>query len=89
MRLRFNHAEVCFFQEGEVVVAVRNRCYTSNRHAEKIKPLDAESVIPSHGKPFRKANNRIEELLAHLEYLYQNNQCRKSLENGTWYYEAI
>jgi glyoxylase-like metal-dependent hydrolase (beta-lactamase superfamily II) len=100
---------------------------------EKIKELNAEFVIPSHGKPFRNANNRIEELLshhqerlatayqaikqpatifdvnqqlfkkltlhetrfaigetlAHLEYLYQDKQCRKTLENGTWYYEAI
>ena len=100
---------------------------------EKVKLLNAEFVIPSHGKPFRNANQRIEELLdhhqerltkayetlkqpatiydvncqlfrkltihetrfamgetiAHLEYLYQNNQCKKYLENGTWYYEAI
>jgi glyoxylase-like metal-dependent hydrolase (beta-lactamase superfamily II) len=100
---------------------------------EKVKLLDAEFLIPSHGKPFRNANQRIQELLdhheerltkayevlkqpatiyevnsqlfrkltihetrfaigetiAHLEYLYQNNQCKKYLENGTWYYEAI
>ena len=100
---------------------------------EKVKLLEAEFVIPSHGLPFRNANQRIEELLdhhqerltkayetlkqpatiyevncqlfrklsihetrfamgetiAHLEYLYQNHQCKKYLENGTWYYEAI
>jgi glyoxylase-like metal-dependent hydrolase (beta-lactamase superfamily II) len=100
---------------------------------EKIKLLDADIVIPSHGQPFRNANKRVEELLAHhqerlekayesikqpatifevnqqlfkkltihetrfaigetiahLEYLYQDNQCKKVLENGTWYYEAI
>lgn len=100
---------------------------------EKIKKLDVEYVIPSHGQPFRGANKRIEELishhqerleetyealkrpatiyqvngqlfknlnfhetrfavgetLAHLEYLYFNNQCRKVLEGGTWFYEAI
>jgi glyoxylase-like metal-dependent hydrolase (beta-lactamase superfamily II) len=100
---------------------------------EKIKLLDVDYVIPSHGKPFRNANKRIEELLAHheerleqafesikqpatiyqvngqlfknlnihetrfavgetlahLEYLYHKNQCKKNLENGTWYYEAI
>jgi glyoxylase-like metal-dependent hydrolase (beta-lactamase superfamily II) len=31
----------------------------------------------------------IGETLAHLEYLYLNNQCRKRLQDGTWYYEAI
>jgi glyoxylase-like metal-dependent hydrolase (beta-lactamase superfamily II) len=31
----------------------------------------------------------IGETLAHLEYLYLNNQCKKSLQDGTWYYEAI
>lgn len=101
---------------------------------EKIKLLNVDFVIPSHGQPFRNANKRIEELLdhhqerlekvyefikqpstiydvslqlfdkiltthetrfaigetlAHLEYLYQNKQCNKSLLDGTWYYEAI
>lgn len=32
---------------------------------EKIKELDAEFVIPSHGKPFYGANQRIDELSAH------------------------
>jgi glyoxylase-like metal-dependent hydrolase (beta-lactamase superfamily II) len=32
---------------------------------EKIKELDAEFVIPSHGQPFYGANRRIEELKAH------------------------
>ncbi|MGM0898975.1 MAG: MBL fold metallo-hydrolase [Bacillota bacterium] len=31
----------------------------------KIRELDADWVIPSHGAPFRGANRRIEELLAH------------------------
>ncbi|MGJ7910062.1 MBL fold metallo-hydrolase [Neobacillus sp. LXY-1] len=97
---------------------------------EKIKVLDVEYVIPSHGKPFQNATKRIEEIvnhhherlekvmesikkpstiyevngqlfknlnihetrfavgetLAHLEYLYQGGECKKSLENGTWYY---
>lgn len=100
---------------------------------EKIKVLNVDYVIPSHGKPFRGANQRIEELLAHhherlaetydaikrpatiyevnqqlfknlnihetrfavgetlahLEYLYVNNQCKKFLQDGTWYYESI
>ncbi len=112
---------------------IRNPLAAFISSLKKTKYLDAEFVIPSHGKPFRNANKRIEELLdhhqerlaktyesikepatifevngqlfkklsihetrfaigetlAHLEYLYQNNQCRKNLENGTWYYEAI
>lgn len=100
---------------------------------EKVKQLNADYVIPSHGRPFRNANNRIEELcrhhherldqtyeaikhpatiyevnshlfhnlnihetrfaigetIAHLEYLLHNNQCKKVLINGIWYYEAI
>ncbi len=100
---------------------------------KKIELLNAEYVIPSHGKPFQNANKRIRELIshhhdrlnevyeyikspatiyqvskqlfkkpltthemrfalgetiAHLEYLYFNNQCEKSLENNTWYYHA-
>ena len=31
----------------------------------------------------------IGETIAHLQYLYHQQQCRKTLENGTWYYEAI
>ncbi len=31
----------------------------------KIRKLDAEFVIPSHGKPFYGANQRVDELLAH------------------------
>ncbi|MCM3567681.1 MBL fold metallo-hydrolase [Neobacillus mesonae] len=101
---------------------------------KKIELLDADYVIPSHGKPFQNANKRIAELIshhqdrlnevytfiknpatiyqvsknlfkkplnthetrfaigetiAHLEYLYYNNQCIKNLENGIWYYQAI
>lgn len=31
----------------------------------------------------------IGETIAHLQYLYHQQQCRKTFENGTWYYEAI
>src|SRR5699024_9202003 len=31
----------------------------------KIKQLDAEYVIPSHGEPFYGANHRIDEIWAH------------------------
>nr|WP_263326648.1 MBL fold metallo-hydrolase [Neobacillus sp. Marseille-Q6967] len=112
---------------------IRNPLEAFFRSLEKIKRLDVEYVVPSHGKPFCGANQRIEELfshhqerlekvyeiikepktiyevnqqlfqnlnihetrfavgetLAHLEYLYLNQQCKKSMENGTWYYEAI
>lgn len=34
---------------------------------QKIRKLDVEFVIPSHGKPFYGANQRIDELLAHHE----------------------
>src|SRR5699024_11833829 len=33
----------------------------------KIKALDAEYVIPSHGKPFYNANKRIDEIIVHHE----------------------
>ncbi|MEW9050578.1 MAG: MBL fold metallo-hydrolase [Neobacillus sp.] len=112
---------------------IRNPLESFFHSLEKIKKLDVDVVIPSHGKPFRNANQRIDELvahhherieavytaikqpatiyqvngqlfknlnihetrfavgetLAHLEYLYLNNQCKKSLEGGTWYYESI
>ncbi|WP_057915426.1 MBL fold metallo-hydrolase [Peribacillus muralis] len=100
---------------------------------KKIQKLDVEYVIPSHGKPFQNANQRITELLdhhqdrlqvihermkepitvkrgcqilfgdlpihesrfavgetlAHLEYLFLNDQCRKFTRDGIWYYQAI
>ncbi|WP_341963245.1 MBL fold metallo-hydrolase [Planococcus maritimus] len=34
---------------------------------EKIRKLDVDWVIPSHGEPFQGANKRIDELLAHHE----------------------
>ncbi|GAK05934.1 hypothetical protein JCM19037_4472 [Geomicrobium sp. JCM 19037] len=42
---------------------------------EKIKKLDADLVVPSHGKPFHGANERIDEIAAHhderLERVYE------------------
>ena len=111
----------------------RNPLQSFMTSLEKIKSLDVDFCVPSHGKPFRNANQRIEELLAHhferlaetyeaikqpatiyevnqqlfrnlnihetrfavgetlahLEYLYLNNQCKKFLQDGTWYYEGI
>lgn len=34
---------------------------------EKVRKLDAEYVIPSHGKPFYDANKRIDEIIEHHE----------------------
>lgn len=34
---------------------------------KKIRLLDADYIIPSHGKPFNNANKRIDELLSHHE----------------------
>jgi glyoxylase-like metal-dependent hydrolase (beta-lactamase superfamily II) len=101
---------------------------------EKIRSLDVNLIIPSHGQPFQGGTKRIEQLLAHhqerlakvyecikeptsiyevnaqlfhtslsthdfrfaigetishLEYLYHQQQCQKTFENGTWYYQAI
>ncbi|WP_284035406.1 MBL fold metallo-hydrolase [Neobacillus sp. 114] len=44
---------------------IRNPLEAFFQSLEKIKVLDAEYVIPSHGKPFQGANQRIDELLAH------------------------
>ncbi|MCH6264642.1 MBL fold metallo-hydrolase [Neobacillus citreus] len=44
---------------------IRNPLEAFFQSLEKIKVLDADFVIPSHGKPFRGANQRIDELLAH------------------------
>lgn len=34
---------------------------------EKVKVLDVDLVVPSHGKPFYGANDRIDEIMAHHE----------------------
>lgn len=56
---------------------------------EKIKVLDAEYVIPSHGKPFRNANNRIEELFNHhqrrLKELYDYMKEPKTIYQACQY----
>jgi glyoxylase-like metal-dependent hydrolase (beta-lactamase superfamily II) len=50
---------------------------------EKLKQLDAEIVIPSHGKPFRDANDRIDEIIEHhtlrLEKTLEIIQERKTV----------
>ncbi|MGG1675388.1 MBL fold metallo-hydrolase [Neobacillus sp. NRS-1170] len=62
---------------------------------KKIELLDVEYVIPSHGNPFRNANTRIEELIAHhherLDATYEFIQkpstiyevCQKLFKNLT------
>lgn len=42
-----------------------NPLLTYMKSLEKIRQLDAQWVIPSHGSPFQGANDRIDELLAH------------------------
>lgn len=42
-----------------------NPLATYIKSLEKIKKLDAELVIPSHGRPFYEANERIDEILTH------------------------
>jgi glyoxylase-like metal-dependent hydrolase (beta-lactamase superfamily II) len=44
---------------------IRNPLQAFFSSLEKIKLLDVDYVIPSHGKPFRNANQRIEELVEH------------------------
>lgn len=42
-----------------------NPLATYMKSLEKVRELDVEWVIPSHGAPFQGANRRIDELLAH------------------------
>lgn len=44
-----------------------NPLQTYMNSLEKIRKLDVDWVIPSHGEPFQGANKRIDELLAHHE----------------------
>src|SRR5699024_7146153 len=44
-----------------------NPLQTYLQSLEKVKRLDAHYVIPSHGKPFYGANERIEEIVDHHE----------------------
>ncbi|HEX6593768.1 MAG TPA: MBL fold metallo-hydrolase [Bacillota bacterium] len=44
-----------------------NPLQTYLQSLEKVKRLDAQYVIPSHGKPFYGANERIEEIVDHHE----------------------
>lgn len=44
-----------------------NPLLTYTKSLEKIRELDVEWVIPSHGQPFQGANERIDELLTHHE----------------------
>lgn len=45
----------------------QNPLKTYIQSLEKVRKLDAEYVIPSHGKPFYDANQRIDEIIAHHE----------------------
>jgi len=52
----------------------------------KIKKLDVEFVIPSHGKPFYGANERIDELVAHHEE--RLSETLKTIKEPLTVYEA-
>lgn len=43
----------------------QNPLKTYLQSLEKVRTLDAEYVIPSHGKPFYNANKRIDEIIQH------------------------
>ncbi|MCB7070581.1 MBL fold metallo-hydrolase [Caldibacillus sp. 210928-DFI.2.22] len=53
---------------------------------EKIRKLDVEIVIPSHGTPFTNANRRIDEIMAHHEELLE--KLLAELANGQTVFEA-
>src|SRR5690625_7709128 len=42
-----------------------NPLATYLKSLKKVKTLDADLVIPSHGKPFHGANDRIDEIINH------------------------
>lgn len=52
----------------------------------KVKKLDAELVIPSHGQPFVGANKRIDEIIAHHEDRLQ--ELLDGIKEGVTIYEA-
>jgi glyoxylase-like metal-dependent hydrolase (beta-lactamase superfamily II) len=54
---------------------------------EKIRQLNAEIVIPSHGKPFFKANKRIDEIKHHHEIRLES-LLEELADHGHTVYEA-
>ena len=53
---------------------------------EKIRALDADLVVPSHGKPFYGANDRIDEITKHHEE--RLDTLLRVITNGATIYEA-
>lgn len=53
---------------------------------EKIRKLGADLVIPSHGKPFYGANDRIDEIKKHHDH--RLNETLDAIREGTDVYEA-
>lgn len=51
---------------------------------EKVRKLDADLVIPSHGKPFHGANDRIDEIKAHHEERLE--QTSEAIGEGAFVY---
>jgi len=53
---------------------------------EKVRKLEAEYVIPSHGKPFHDANKRIDEIIAHHDN--RLNETLKALKEYRTVYDV-
>jgi len=53
---------------------------------DKIKTLDADLVVPSHGKPFYGANDRIDEIVKHHEQ--RLDMLLEAITKGSTVYEA-
>ncbi|MFD1362055.1 MBL fold metallo-hydrolase [Lentibacillus salinarum] len=53
---------------------------------DKIKKLDADFVVPSHGEPFHGANERIEEIKSHHDK--RLDQTLASVDGGSTVYQA-
>lgn len=58
----------------------RNPLQSYENSLQKIKQLDAEYVIPSHGKPFYGANERIDEIWAH--HLERFDMTLEAIKDG-------
>lgn len=55
---------------------------------EKVKKLDADLVIPSHGEPFHGANQRIDEIIKHHDERLQKLLNIIKAENGVTVLQA-
>ncbi|MBP1947151.1 MBL fold metallo-hydrolase [Virgibacillus litoralis] len=53
---------------------------------EKIKKLDVDFVVPSHGQPFHGANDRIDEIKTHHDHRLE--QTLESISGGSTVYDT-